>query len=145
MNLINLSKNDPIVSRHFHRGIARAYCALAAFLVALAPSPVRAWNGSGHMVIAAMAYDEMKPEPRGRVDALLRTHEDYTKWKKSFPADAGITLEKFVFIKASVWADEIRRKGHPADHPNWHFINYPLIQAEGFPEKPSPSPKDDAL
>ena len=49
-----------------------------------------------------------------------------------------------VFMRASTWPDEIRRRGNPYDHPNWHFVDYPL-EPPTFPDKPSPYPTNDIL
>src|ERR1039457_5728876 len=40
--------------------------------------------------------------------------------------------------------NEIRRSGSPYDHPNWHFIDYPLRPPAFFLE-PGPKPTDDIL
>lgn len=53
-------------------------------------------------------------------------------------------LDMYVFMRASTWADEIRRRDNPYDHPHWHFVDYPL-KPKAFPVEPSPAPEDDAL
>jgi hypothetical protein len=47
-------------------------------------------------------------------------------------------------MRSSTWPDEIRRAGNKYDHPNWHFIDYPL-RPPGFAFEPGPKPDDDVL
>src|SRR4051812_14236163 len=90
-------------------------------------SSVIAWSGAGHMVIAGIAYKELSPETKAKVNALLKAHPDYSKWTNAFKgAEAGMDLETYVFLRASTWPDEIRRKHNDYDHPQWHYIDYPL-------------------
>ena len=70
---------------------------------------------------------------------------DYEKWRGSYtPGAPNLDLETYVFMRASTWPDQIRRKGSPYDHPEWHYIDYPL-EPPTFPEKPGPSPTNDIL
>src|SRR5262245_1253753 len=86
-----------------------------------------AWSSAGHMVIAAEAYRQLTPKTKAKVDELLKFHPDYEKWTNSFSADSSsVNLELFVFMQASTWPDNIRRKGSEYDHPQWHYIDYPL-------------------
>src|SRR3954464_4971757 len=99
---------------------------LSLLLVAFCSSAL-AWSGEGHMVIAAIAYKELTPEAKTKVNALLKSHPDYSKWTNSFAGDfAGMDMETYVFLRASPWPDEIRRKKNSYDHPQWHYIDYPL-------------------
>jgi hypothetical protein len=128
--------------------------ALAALLIA-APAP--AWNFGTHRVIAAIAYDKLKPAARARVDALLKLHPDYTtKFLQSAPADQAA---RAAFIEAAVWADDIRNDPRFYDdtrldskptpflagfpdmkrHTPWHFIDVPFSQ-DGTPLEPAPVP-----
>ena len=51
----------------------RALIGLAAIIgAALMPSSAFAWGDVGHRVICQIAYEELKPEIKARVDALLR-------------------------------------------------------------------------
>jgi hypothetical protein len=119
---------------------------MAALIVSLLlPSPVIAWSGAGHMVIAAQAYRELPPAVRSQVNEILKSHPEFGRWTGSFdPGSAELDLPLFVFMKASTWADEIRRKGNGFDHPHWHYVNYPL-KPPGFQFEPGPAPHDDIL
>jgi hypothetical protein len=104
-----------------------------------------AWSSPGHMVIAAIAYRDLSVEEKTNINELLKHHPDYEKWKENFlTSGSDFDLDTFIFMQASVWPDEIRRRGSPYDHPEWHFIDYPL-EPPAFPEKPGPSPTNDIL
>lgn len=112
-------------------GLAAASALLCAGL-ALTPSPVRAWNSTGHMTVADIAYDHLTPATRARVDALLQRHRDYALWMSEMPA--GYTdRARFAFMKASTWPDDIRKT--PDDRPIWHYSDIPIV-APGYTADP---------
>jgi hypothetical protein len=112
--------------------------------VSLLPS-VFGWNAAGHRIIAAIAYENLTPKARARVDALLKQHPDYgTILTRNAPSDpAGRARE--AFLAAAVWPDTIkgdprfwddtRKDAHATDpiggfpdmkrHPNWHYYDTP--------------------
>lgn len=121
--------------------------ALGAWLLALAlAAPAPAWNATGHRVIAAIAYDRIKPSTRAKIDALLARHPDYaTLLAAGAPSDpAGRARE--AFLDAAVWPDVIKGDnrfydntranarptallpGFPsmARHTDWHYIDIPF-------------------
>jgi hypothetical protein len=114
---------------HVQRAICRS---VGVFLAGLAlcslASPVRAWNSTGHMTIAAIAYDHLTPTAKARVDALLVRHRDYGLWMRQKPA-AYLDKARFAFEKAATWPDDIR--GTSDSHPTWHYIDLPVI-APGY-------------
>jgi len=120
---------------------------LALFLAVcslLIPSVALAWSGPGHLVIAAEAYRELTPELKAEVFDVLKAHPDFAKWEKAYHPNPNLDLAAYVFMKSSAWPDEIRKSGSQYDHPNWHFIDYPLVPPT-FPIEPGPKPTDDIL
>lgn len=104
-----------------------------------------AWSSPGHMEIAAIAYRDLSAADKTNVIEILKHHPDYQKWQETYTAsESDFDFGTFIFMRASTWPDEIRRKGNPYDHPAWHFIDYPL-EPPDFPDKPSPSPNNDIL
>ena len=108
-----------------------------------------AWNGFGHMEVAAIAWEALSPAARTQVIALLKLNPEYGIWVQGVaPSDQ----DKVAFMIASKWADAI--KGDPqyrndgaengnrpppgpqasqnigyADmlrHRYWHFIDLPF-------------------
>ena len=121
---------------------------LAACSILLLPLCPRAsaWSAPGHMIVTALAYDQLTSAERVKFDAILRGHTKYATWKKTYP-DAGLPglpLEKFVAMLASLYPDEISNHDNPETFPEWHYIDYPLLPPD-FPLKPAPAPGDDVL
>lgn len=107
-------------------------------------SPAAAWDGTGHRIVAAIAYERLTPNTRARVDALIRAHPDYAAFTNGAPADAAARA-RAAFIAAAVWADNIKGDrrfyddtrsdaqptptlpGYPdmKRHTNWHYFDKP--------------------
>jgi hypothetical protein len=130
-------------------------------IFALCP-PLAAWNATGHMTVAYIAYQRLDPPVRTRVDALLKRNPQYAKWVAEAPAgQAGLVA----FLNAAVWPDCIKgdscpgyvsdgtENGNrpPADatagrnigyadhlmHKYWHFVDLPYAPT-GLPAKAPP-------
>jgi len=115
--------------------------ATAVFLI---PNSSFAWGGAGHQLIAAEAYRQLSPELKAEAFAVLQAHPDFANWTNSYHPNANFDLPAFVFMRASTWPDEIRRSGNLYDHPNWHFIDYPL-RPPGFAFEADARPTDNVL
>ena len=117
----------------------------ASLALMLFCSSATAWSGAGHQVIAAEAYRQLSPALQKKVTEVLKAHPQYEKWKGSFISnredlDFGLSM----FMRASVWPDEIRRGESDFNHPKWHYIDYPLKPSR-FRVEAGPSPDDDIL
>ena len=114
------------------KNIKRLLPALAGLaLLGLAAPRASAWNGTGHMVVADIAYDNLTPKTRAAVDALLQKHRDYGLWMSEMPA--GYTDKgRFAFMKAATWPDDIR--GTPDSRPIWHYIDLPVVSPGYTPD-----------
>ncbi len=88
------------------RILAPALLALSSALVA-APSTALAWGATGHRMVARLAAQQLTPQARARIDALLAGEPD--------PTLAGIAN----------WADELRGKdpGLGKATARWHYVN----------------------
>jgi hypothetical protein len=117
---------------------------LFILLSILLPNNVFAWGSAGHEVIAAEAWRQLSPEYKAEVIDVLKHHPDYQKWTTAYHPNASVDLYAYVFIRSSTWPDEIRRRGNKYDHPNWHFIDYPLRPPD-FKFEPDNKPDDDVL
>ena len=105
---------------------------IASFIAAGCLAPTRAWNSTGHMTIADIAYDHLSPKTRASVDALLVRQRDYGLWMTQMPV--GYTdRARYAFMKAATWPDDIRKT--PDDRPLWHYIDIPII-APGYTPDP---------
>ena len=99
-------------------------CAIGALT-----SNALAWNYTGHRLIATLAYDELKPAARARVDAILRAHPRYQA-DLIEQSPKGYDVKRFAFAMAGYWPDIVRDQSNPmhfvAHHPQWHYINVPV-------------------
>jgi hypothetical protein len=126
---------------------SRRFLALAIVLSALlgGSSAAWAWNSTGHMLIASLAYDQMPPAVRAQWAAVLKLNPDFPKWEQTFPKDEpGLDFDRYLFMRASSWPDDIRKSGSPYDHPTWHYIDYPL-EMPSCPMIPAPANTKDIL
>jgi hypothetical protein len=80
-----------------------------AALVALSPVSALAWHDTGHMVVAAIAYDRLSPAAKSKVDSYFGSKQG--------------------FLEAACWADDNKSR----ITAKWHF--YDRYFGEGaFPE-----------
>jgi hypothetical protein len=105
------------------------FCAFLVFL--LVSWSAQAWNARGHMIMAAIAYQQLSTDKKTTITEILKLHPEYNRtWKPSYDnlrdeADLGL----YLFMQASVWPDNIRDHKHPQHQyngPRWHYMNYEL-------------------
>src|SRR5438552_1827271 len=89
------------------------------FVVSLVAPSVLAWHDTGHMVIASIAYPRLSAAAKTQVDRLL---------KIPLVGDP----EKYDFVSASCWADDLKRKIKDHRYDAWHYIDLPF-SADGTP------------
>ncbi len=133
--------------------------AVLSFFVAI--QPMQAWFDGGHMICAYVAYRNLTPQTRARVDQLLKLNKMYASWTEG-------TSEKrkalVAFLHAATWPDCIKQPacaagyisdggnvppGSPTDsqnigyddmlmHKYWHFVDAPY--SAGAPGDPAKRP-----
>jgi hypothetical protein len=120
---------------------------LAAATVTLFSFNAQAWHAAGHMMTAAVAWEQMTPAARKRASELLKLNPDYNSWVKGIPAAA---KDKTAFVRAATWPDDIKNtKTHPSSvddgeeptnpnaaandgysdklmHKYWHYVDLPF-------------------
>src|SRR5437870_2613427 len=105
-------------------------CHMAALLLplSLAAGSASAWNGTGHMVVAKIAYDNLNDTVKAKLQEILKAHPDHARdFQKAVPE--GIDADVVAFMIAATWPDLIRSPRHPSrkdSMPPWHFIDYPI-------------------
>ncbi|MGH9612494.1 MAG: S1/P1 nuclease [Bryobacteraceae bacterium] len=131
----------------------RGFFIYAGLLLLFFRSPLSAWNATGHMTVAYIAYGQLDGQTRARVDALLKAHPDYATWVAGIPEDPAFDRLRGVtaFLCAATWPDQLRDDprfqngpeagaNHAAGqnslgipdtyrHQNWHYIDRPVIGA----------------
>ncbi len=115
----------------------------------LSITPAFAWNESGHMVTGALAYDVlMKDDPKAvdRIVDLLKSHPQADVFKKRLEAVPANVRNRYLFMIAARWPDDIRRDEQFHRGP-WHYINYPVVPADPSDrsETAPPAPPEDNL
>jgi hypothetical protein len=127
--------------------------ALSLILMLTFSVPAFGWSDTGHMAIAFVAYQQLTPQTRTRVNALIRLNPRFNIWVASIPAGTSQAKRRLMlFMIAATWADQIKGDGvHQADGPNngnrppndgtaalnigysdtamhkyWHFIDLPF-------------------
>jgi len=137
-------------------GLVRNYCRMTRYATVavvltatVAPSPAAwAWDDFGHMQVAAVAWKDLKPKAKARVNQLLALNPRYANWivgarKPDQP--------RVAFLRAATWADAIRSdRAYKDDEPGsatatqnigyaellrhtaWHYVNRPFSR-DGTP------------
>ena len=132
----------------------------------LAAAPARAWNETGHMLVAYIAYKHLTPQAREAVDRLLTLNPDVEAYKATLPPNWDDASRKLAgFMYAATWPDVIKaRDGYISDgshngnrpppgpeaaqnigyadkfrHQYWHFIDIPY-STDGSATEPPPVP-----
>jgi hypothetical protein len=128
-------------------------------------TPMFGWGAIGHMTVAYVAYQQLTPATRERVDTLLKLNPDYEKWLTQIPK--GIDANNramMVSMIAATWPDQIKSEAGYTDdgsengnrpdgatssqntgytdhlhHKYWHFVDTPFTQ-DGTTLSPVPTP-----
>jgi hypothetical protein len=116
----------------------RRWFAVTLLLIAPAAS---AWNDSGHMIAALIAYDALSPGVRAGAVRLLhahpRFHEDFERQlPRNLVGARAAEQDRWYFAFGATWPDEARRFDHVRaasrdaliaryNHGSWHYINLP--------------------
>jgi hypothetical protein len=91
--------------------------------ILLSSSSAYAWNAVGHRVIAEIAYEQLTPQVKTKVDALTAVmfHSPYPQAR---------------FMRAAIWPDKYRFKNKSTFF--WHFIDMPIIRDGVSAKQPNP-------
>src|SRR5262245_2137022 len=139
----------------------------ALALIFVSSSTSSAWNNRSHMMVAAVAYNQLTQQTKNRVDALLLLNPDRDNWLALIPAGTSATRTKMmIFMIAATWADRIKSDpdyhtdgphggNRPPDDPSashnigyddlarhkyWHFVDLPFTQDNTpLPSIPTPN------
>jgi hypothetical protein len=91
----------------------------------LLATPALAFNNAGHMAVAKIAYDQLQPEQREAIHAILQQHPHYQEFLAADrPPD--VSQQEWSFLRAAIWADWVRN--HHAEEFGrgpWHYIDFP--------------------
>jgi hypothetical protein len=100
----------------------RAAGALLLTTSFLDPSSAMAWTRPGHMLTAAIAYDDLMAHDPAAIDtivALLEHHPDRGPFQVAAERSAGPERALQLMMECARWPDDQRNT--PFDHPTWHY------------------------
>lgn len=133
---LSISKRVPFMRRPI-----AFFLALIIFLSTVTPS--LAWNATGHMLVALVAYENLSPAKQRAVVSLIKKHERFNKdFRDRMPATVKkmpqAAQDKWIFMQAATWPDIARGIRLPKNrtrkvvyhHAVWHYINQPLFLSE---------------
>src|ERR1041385_2191206 len=86
--------------------------------IAWSSASANAWHAAGHMMVAAVAWDQMTPTARARAIELLKLNPDYNSWIAGV-ADA--EKDKTAFVRAATWLDDIKCSPGCGDNLPWFW------------------------
>ena len=120
---------------------------VALLLAAVLPcSTAFAWSRPGHMVSAAIAYDELSARERRIIEkivALAEKHPDRGAFEVAIGRAKGEERSRRIFLELARWPDDTRGSIH--DHPTWHYWSRPLVDPASPPaEVPEDVPQGSA-
>lgn len=101
-----------------------ARCVLLSLLLLIPQVTAFAWDDTGHMLVATVAYNRLNPTAKARVDALTKTIRFCGKTYD------GVTV--------AVWMDDLKADSTHDDMRVWHYTDYPFF--DGVPVDPNMKP-----
>ena len=86
--------------------------------------PAFAWGDPGHMVVAQIAYDNLNPAAKARVDELS--------------TQVTFGNQPYTFVTLACWMDDIRDTSALEPLKEWHFITLRFIVSGPAVDQPPP-------
>src|SRR5258708_25586486 len=79
---------------------------VAVLILLIIAQPLYAWFDGGHMLVAYIAYKNLTPKTRARVDTLLKLNPMYVQWTQEVSEDpTGFVA----FLHGATWPDSIKQ------------------------------------
>jgi hypothetical protein len=116
----------------------RVVIGLVAFLMCSSRCAL-AWNDTGHMTVALIAWRQLDDASKQKVAAILKRHPHYELYLTQRLPE-GVSADEWSFLRASTWPDFVRpgRAGVPGEtykgpeitqyHKGpWHYIDLPWV------------------
>ena len=99
---------------------------LAAALSALLTTAAQAWDDTGHLLIAEIAAQRLRPEVLHKMEELTPLLDTHFSGGRPYNV-----------ITAAVWLDDLRALGQANPWKTWHYIDVPCAGST-FTEPPPP-------
>ncbi|HKS29629.1 MAG TPA: S1/P1 nuclease [Pyrinomonadaceae bacterium] len=130
----------------------KLFIVLTLALAMLLPQTAFAWNGTGHQIVAGIAWDNMTPTARrNAITLLLAAPPDACLLDRLPPSDNRPQAERDreFFMIAATWPDIVRPSEEDTrpctrfHRRNWHFINYFWEGVSGGTGSSAPEDRED--
>ncbi|HZH30633.1 MAG TPA: S1/P1 nuclease [Pyrinomonadaceae bacterium] len=110
-------------------------------LLLVAQSSALAWHDTGHMLIAQIAYVNLSPAAKARVDKLLVAPQGRRPLIHLCATYYTPACDKIYDpVTIAVWMDDFKGDSLNDEYENWHYINYrPFF--DGIPARPEVGPE----
>ena len=102
---------------------------VSVLVLANAPS-LSAWSRQGHMVTAAIAFQELHQSDPATLRAVIELLEQHPHFANLLAPRREWNLDdedrqQVIFMRAARWADDIRSGRYESySRPTWHYVNY---------------------
>lgn len=100
----------------------------ALLLVAMFAQSAAAWDNTGHIVIAQLAWQRMSAEQRLAATNILKAHPHWQEFLIAGRPE-NVPEDQWAFWQAAVWPDWVKHHHEQFSKPTWHYIDYPFIPA----------------
>ena len=117
------------------RLVFKALTAVLISLAALGAAPASAWDHPGHMISAAIAYEEIKqarPDLIEKMGLLFLAHPDTAPFWVAAGEAKGEERVRRMFMECARWPDD--SKFTPRDQLTWHSARWPVVSKDAPPE-----------
>lgn len=133
---------------------------LVLLLALMAAPSAFGWGKMGHLMVGAIAYEQLTPEARAQADRLLTLNPSYAEWTGGTRQVKSEHIAERVFMLAADWPDALRSMASYTDegdqqdapdsgddkgyadhrrHAYWHYVDVPF-STDGTAVKPGRSP-----
>lgn len=115
---------------------------VAVLAVTVVPRAALAWNETGHMTVAEIAWLQLDQRQRREVGELLKHHPHYEKMLTAGVPE-GVDVNEWAFLRAAFWPDLVRpsRPGAEGElykgpevtryhRGDWHYIDKPWVRPD---------------
>jgi S1/P1 Nuclease len=99
-----------------------------------------AWSRPGHIVTAAIAYDELSardPKVIEQIIEIMNHHPERGPFEVAIGRATDAERVRRIFLEIARWPDDVR--GGAQDHPSWHAAVRPLADTEDPPPRQPPN------
>ena len=106
MNCAGFSAATVVISSPNMRKFLSLFILTSATLL---PSLALAWSDTGHLIVAAEAYQQLSPELKAQVFEVLKSHPEFEKWQKAYHPNPTLDLPTTVFMRCAVSSSRFAR------------------------------------